>query len=141
MYHLNPDDVADLTASIKRFKIIVPLESIKSQCDGEILSQLFDNMLDLALHYTESICRFKRIVNKFGGSFDESGERAAIEEVRGSIHDSFIVSVNVLCRMMLKAGKSVEWRDRIGEDRAALGRFALTLSFEAIRSQNEKGGV
>ncbi|MDP1625161.1 MAG: hypothetical protein Q8L64_05315 [bacterium] len=143
MHHLQPQDKADLARSGERFKIIVPLKALEAQCDTPILKELFENMVNDALRYAESVCRFQRIVTATAGIFDEQGERQAIEDVRGNIHDSFIGSVNILCRMMLRSGNPEKgsWRNLIGEDRAALGRFALTIAFEYIRRESEGGAT
>lgn len=140
MHKLQPEDLADLTRSGERFKIIVPLKTLQSECDTEILKELFENLIDNALRYAESVCRFQRIVMSTAGTFDADGERQAIEDVRGSVHDSFMDMVNILSRTMVRAGKPTLWRTLVGENRAALGRFALTLAFEHIRNSIEEQG-
>lgn len=143
MYQLTHEDVTRLTRSCSKFKILVPLKDLEAQCDSAILKELFENLLDNALRYSESVCRFQRVVTEVaaGKSFDPAGEREAIESIRGSIHDNFIASVNILSRMMARAHKDITWRTRAGEDRAALGRFALTMSFEYVKNEIEGGGL
>ncbi len=138
MHILTPDDAAHVARSFEKFKIRVPLRDIESLCGDGILKELFDNMLDDALRYTESICAFQRIMKQASTSSDPDGDREAIESVRGSKHDAFISAVNILSRTMVRNGKNNSWRDRVGEDRAALGLFALTLSFEYVKRENQK---
>jgi len=95
-------------------------------------------MLDLALRYTESVCLWQRIMDKNGASFDSDGTRQEVEAIRSSVHDAFNDQVNILSRTMRNRGKSTEWRERVGYDRARLGCFALSISFEYIK-QKEGG--
>ncbi len=137
---LSQEDQNKVLTSLPKLKTVVSLETIKSECDDEVLKQLFEDMLDLALRYTESVCLWQRIVNENGASFDEHGTRQAIEATRTSVHDAFNDQVNILSRTMSRLGKSVEWRDRIGHDRSRLGCFALSISFEYIK-QNKGGAI
>ncbi|PJE74235.1 MAG: hypothetical protein COV01_01940 [Candidatus Taylorbacteria bacterium CG10_big_fil_rev_8_21_14_0_10_41_48] len=141
MYSLSKKDATQLKEAGTSFKVIVPLETLRSECDSDILKELFVGMLDLAIRYTESVLRWQRLIEESGASFDEPGTRQAIEDVRTSVHDAFNDHVNILSRMMARTGKKNQWRSQIGDSRAALGRFALTLSFEYIRQMEKKGGV
>lgn len=141
MHTLSNHDAARLKKSGASFKVVVPLETLKSECDSDILKELFDGMLDLALRYTESVCRWQRLIEENGGSFDEPGTRQAIEDIRTSVHNAFNDHVNILSRTMTRVGKPNKWRSEIGDSRAALGRFALTLSFEYIKEMEKKGGA
>lgn len=141
MHHLSKEDADHVSRSFSKFKVIVSLEEIESQCDVEILKDVFENMLDLALRYTESICAFQRIMKQSRESLDPVGDRQAIESVRGSIHDAFNTSVDIVSRTMVRNNKKIDWRNRIGDDRAALGLFALTLSFEYVKREIERGAL
>ncbi len=135
---LSHEDQEKLLKSLPKFKIVVPLETIESECDSEILKKLLEDLLDLALRYAESVCRWQRIVKENGASFDEQGTRASIEDTRTRIHDAFDSQVNILCRTLSQHGKSTKWRDSVGHDRPAAGRLALCLSFQYIK-QKEGG--
>jgi hypothetical protein len=140
MHLLSNDDVADLLLASKQFKILVPLETLRSMCDNEILTELFENMIDYALRYTESVCRWQRMAMEDPSSFDDRATRQAIEDTRHTVHTAFNDHVNILSRTMVLLGKSTKWRELIGHNRPDLGRFALALSFEYIKQPN-KGGV
>ncbi len=142
MHHLSKEDAVAISTAFSGFKVIVPLQDLKSQCqDNPMLVELFDNLLDSALRYAESVCRFQQIVDKNYESVDPIGDRQAIEDVRGSIHEGFNDLVNILSRTMARNGKDASWRSKIGENRATLGRFALTLSFEYVKSEIEGGAL
>lgn len=141
MHTLSKADADQLKESGTSFKVIVPLETLRSECDSDILKELFEGMLDLALRYTESVCRWQRLAEESGGSFDEPGTRQAIEDIRTSVHNAFNDHVNILSRTMSRTGKLNQWRSQIGDSRAALGRFALTLSFEYINQMEKNGGA
>jgi hypothetical protein len=134
----NGIDMTELEQSTKKIKVPVSVDSLQNQCDSGVLSEIFLEFLDSALRYTESVCRFQQIVEKYAGAFDEDGEREEIENVRGSIHDLFIANVNILARMMFRYGKDGSWRDKIGEDRASLGRFALCISFQFLKQHGKE---
>lgn len=127
-------DFPALEQAVGQRAISVSLESLQFECDTEILRELLENLLGLALRYTESVCRFQQIVEKYGHTFDEQGERSQIEKVRGTTHESFNEAVTILCRTMSRQGKNTLWYDKVGkEDRARLGRFALSIAFEFIK--------
>ena len=140
MYALSHEDKSQILGSSSKPKVIVPLETLRSECDSEILRELFDNMLDFALRYTESVCRWQRLAVENSGTFDEHGTRQAIEDTRHTVHNAFNDHVNILSRTMSRHGKSTKWRELIGHDRSAIGRFALTISFEYIK-KSEGGGA
>lgn len=128
-----------LERSVGRFKSRVTAESLRRLCnDNEFLSEILEKLIDDALRYTESICKFEQIRLKYQGTFDENGERAEVEQVRGSIHDVFIQDVNILSRSMARAGKDITWRSKVGESRAHLGCFALLLSYEIVTDQKRR---
>ena len=129
-------DPASLGTSVSRFKPFVTLETLRGLCQGtSVLTELLDQVLSNALRYAESVCRFNQIVIKHKGAFDAQGERAEIEKVRGSIHDSFIDDVNILIRVMRKQGKDVRWSDALDNQRVRYGCLSLTLSFEILAEQ------
>ena len=132
-------DTEMLERSVGRFKPRVTVEALRSLCrDNEFLSEILEGLINDALRYTESICKFEQIRLKYSSAFDQNGEREEIEKVRGSIHDVFIQSVNVLSRSMARAGKDITWRSKIGESRAHLGCFALLISFEIVTNQKRR---
>ena len=54
-------------------------------------------------------------------------ERLIMDPRRTALHDAFIDACNILSRAMTKAGESVEWRKRLGDDRTVIGDFACLL--------------
>ena len=79
MHALQREDVDLLVKSSSDFKVIVPLATLGAECNDGILKELLENMLDLALQYTESVCRWQRMVVEGKLNFDEHGMREAIE--------------------------------------------------------------
>ena len=129
-------DKTELEQSVKKFKPIVTLSRLEKLCKGdEVLSDLLREVKAGALRYTESVCRFQQILLKYGGAFDEDGERAEIEKVRGSIHDVFIDDVNILVRNLGRRRIDNSWADAFGGSRARYGQLALTLAFEILTSE------
>ncbi len=56
-----------------------------------------------------------------------SSEKRAMEDARTRAHTAFIDSCNILSRNMVKAGEDNNWREKIGNDRKAIGDFACHL--------------
>lgn len=128
-----PDiDLKVLGRSVKNSKPAITYLALKALCEGdEALGLCFDDFLDYALRYTESICRFKQIMIKYGGS-NQDGVLAEIDRIRGTVHDALVSSTQILSRTMGKRGKDNAWYDHISMSRAAIGRFALVISFEFL---------
>jgi hypothetical protein len=147
MHVLPPEDVQHLTRSQmrhpKQFKAIIPLATLRSECGDGNLPMFFDDMLDCALRYVESVCRMERFVLTDGVGFDEHGTRQGLETLRSSVHDSFITHVNVLGRTMSKLGKNVAWWNELGDHklhRVRFAKFAMSLSFEYVMELTRKEG-
>ena len=54
--------------------------------------------------------------------------RREMETRRTAAHNAFIDTLNILTRNMIRAGGDVTWRKSIGDDRKAIGDFAVFLS-------------
>ena len=51
-------------------------------------------------------------------------ERKEKDSARTRLHNSFIDSLNIVSRNMMKVGESNHWRSELGDDRKAIGDFA-----------------
>ncbi|HTK32990.1 MAG TPA: hypothetical protein VL335_00375, partial [Candidatus Paceibacterota bacterium] len=78
------------------------------------------------------VCRFEQIVLGEGQKANEDGQREEIEHVRSTIHNSTIDAINVLSRNLKKAGKDNSWISKLNGNRAAYGKFAILIAFEAV---------
>lgn len=63
-------------------------------------------------------------------------EKMERDDLRTSLHDSFITKLNMLSRLFNMQGKDTSWRDDLGYDtegygRKAIGDFACYLAFVA----------
>ena len=54
--------------------------------------------------------------------------RREMEGRRTAAHNAFIDALNILTRNLIRAGGDVSWRKPIGDDRKAIGDFAVFLS-------------
>jgi len=55
-------------------------------------------------------------------------ERREMESRRTAAHNVFIDALNILTRNLARVGCDVSWRKSIGEDRKAIGDFAVFLT-------------
>lgn len=118
----------------------ISLQSLESLCQGdETLEECLRDTVMLSLRYAETVCRFKEIVLR-GQQSNEDGERKEIEQVRSTVHDSTIASINILSRRLKLAGKDNTWISKLkAGKRASYGKFAILLAFETVLRKNEHG--
>jgi len=83
------------------------------------------NLIDLRDSLLQSAVRYARIRTDW--ALAEPETRKDMDRTRTAAHNSFIVSCNVLSRAMKKAGGSIRWRERLGQDRKCIGDFACQI--------------
>lgn len=109
----------------------VSLSELEAECaSDEDLRELFDNMVDYCLRYTETVCRFEEIALE-GGSAFTGEERDEIERARTLVHDTTIDSINILARTLRKKGTDVSWNEKL-LNRADFMKFAILTAFEVV---------
>lgn len=116
----------------------ISLQSLESLCQGnETLTECLNTMVIYSLRYAETVCRFKRIVDR-GQVSNEDGTRAEIEHVRSTVHDANIAAINILSRNLKIQGKDNSWISKVSAAGRAVGygKFALLIAFEAALQQN-----
>ncbi len=105
---------------------------------NEDLVEVFEEMVINCLRYTETVCKFEIILMNDDEDRDKLIE---IDNIRKTVHDVTIDSINILARSLRNQNLDVEWVDKFSGNRAAYGRFAISLAFEKIlkeRKQNEE---
>ncbi len=111
------------------------LDLLQKECSDELLRTLLSELIDSALRYVESVCKFKAIVKDPEKNNFNSGFREDIENARGSIHDVFIDNARILERAMRQKyiGKNLSWTRTLNlNNRATYAAFALKLAFDFI---------
>lgn len=126
-------DVA--TAAVEQSELLSPYitcSELRKLCEGD--SNLEELLRDVFLHslrYTESVCKFERIIEEGKRFNDDDKIMADINSIRRNTHDTAVDSINILSRQLSKAGKSIDWMSRVSmQGRASYGRFAIFLGFE-----------
>ncbi len=111
-------------------------------CQGnETLEFCLDELINYSLRYTETVLRFEQIIGEIGQGFDPNGAREEIERVRSTVHDSTIDAINKLSRTMKQFGKNNSWIASLTSgQRAAYGKFAILIAFEASKQPQEEYG-
>ena len=139
MHFAISDEVAHRASEMVGIKNpYISLSDLRCQCMGnEILQLCLNEMVMYSLRYAETVCRFEQIVSARHG-FDTDGVREEIERVRSTIHDSTIDAINILSRAFRSEGKGNKWITKMsGGGRAAYGKFALLIAFEAATELRE----
>ena len=110
------------------------LVQLETLCQGdEVLESCLDDVISYSLRYAETVCRFEQIVLGEGQVANEDGQREEIELVRSTIHDSTIDAINILSRNLKRSGKENSWITKLTNGgRAAYGKFAVLIAFEAV---------
>jgi hypothetical protein len=111
----------------------ISFESLDALCQGnETLEDCLRDMVTYSLRYAETVCRFEQVVAR-GQESNMDGTRAEIEQIRGTVHDATIASINILIRVLKKAGKDTTWSSKmVTGGRAAYGKLAILIAFEYV---------
>lgn len=113
----------------------ISIEAIRAMCEGDPdLTELGETMLSSCVEYAITVAEFKRIFVDSKGSISE--EALAINSLRKSVHDRTIDDINIFSRALARAKKDNSWMKAGGLDgknRAAYGRFALTMTLSRLK--------
>jgi len=116
-------------------------ESIKKTLDGgELLIELFDDVVDCSHRYYESALNYMAMVliTKLDSSRPQRKSLEARDEARRLTHNSLCDKLRVLARTANEAGKDISWWEGItgrNEDRHKIGRWALKQVSEKLKQQ------
>lgn len=121
------------------------LVELKETAEGdELLEELHEDVESGAHRYFDSVLKHERVaqVQKHRISEQEYRElHERLDHSRRITHDSLCTSLRVLARAERKMGRDAGWWDKIsgphGENRKAIGRWALKAVFDEL---NEKEG-
>ena len=112
----------------------ISLLELESLCEGnEILEDILKNVLKSCLDYTITVAEFKKKLSESKGKVTEDVQD--IDTLRRSVHNRNIDDINILSRTLAKYQKDNSWMSTGGMDgqnRAAYGRFALTLTLSRL---------
>ncbi len=113
---------------------IISLSELEALCEGnDILEELLGNMLKSCLDYTLTVVDFKKKLSESKGNVTE--EVKDVDTLRRSVHNRNIADVNIFSRTLAKYNKDNNWMfdgGMDGQNRAAYGKFALTLTLSRI---------
>lgn len=112
----------------------VSISLLEEQCSGnEILEGLLQDMFDMSMRYTETVCRFEIAVSN-GDTLD----KISADVSRHNTHESTIDSINVLARTLKVFGIDSSWiRQVSASGRAGYGKFAITTAFELLMRKED----
>jgi len=116
-------------------KPIISLEELEKGCEGdEDLEELLGEMLSRCLRYTESVARYKEVAMEIGeaDTIDFQSVFRDVDELRSRTHDVTVDSINIISRELTRKGKNSAWINQLAGNRAAYGRFAITLTFSRL---------
>lgn len=137
MHLLSPEEresVEDLASPEALRLPVISIEELEQLCaDNKELKELLDDMLDSCLKYTMTVARWQDEFSLHRGVQGEGMEN--IETLRTSVHDATIADINLFSRTLNRFGKDASWMERggmNGRNRAAYGRFALTLTLSRL---------
>ena len=98
----------------------VEVEEIYQSIRGTKYSSLADDLVNAAVRYARM---------RTDWALSSIDQRKGMDNERSRSHTAFIDCCNILSRNMAKAGENNSWRERIGDDRKALGDFACQLHY------------
>ena len=116
--------------------IIITPDELEKECDGEPLCEkALTEMLSYAIRYANDVWSMKRFEAKkeefSAEEWREQHER--IDRARSQLHDTYIDSIKILSRNMVRAEKNIDWMKKLalaGElNRATCGNFAIMLTY------------
>lgn len=122
----------------------IDIHELEKMCQGnETLETLFAEMLKQFFYYTETICEWHEISEKWIKheiNADEYRESISdVETRRTRSHDAANSTVNALARNLGKAGKDNSWIEKISTSRNSYSRFALLTAYKLIiESEHEQ---
>ena len=116
--------------------IIITPDELEKECDDDPLCEkALTEMLRYAVRYANDVWSMKT----FEGKRDElegpewREQREKIDRARSQLHDTYIDSIKILSRNMVRAEKNIDWMKKLapaGElNRATCGNFAIMLTY------------
>lgn len=88
--------------------------------NDEVFFELWNNVLEKCFKYMEI---------RMNWSLYSREKKMDIDSRRTAIHDTLIISFDMLSRYMEKNGKSTEWRKKLGDDRKRIGDFGCYIAY------------
>ena len=116
--------------------IIITPEELENECDGDPLCEkALSEMLRYAIRYANDVWAMKLFIEKRKElDTDEWQEQyAKIDRERAQLHDTYIDSIKILSRNMVRAEKNIDWMKKLAPggqlSRATCGSFAIMLTY------------
>ena len=137
MKHFMAERWAEKAAVEKQETSSSNLEEMRYLIHGhEKLERLFDQVAKASLRYCSSRDKLASATR-----FSQIDKEAIMDadKARSLAHNALIDSINILSRACVKENMSVEWRKELGDDRNAIGDWAVDLSSDLKDEAIEKG--
>jgi hypothetical protein len=113
---------------------VVSIGELETIVEGDSeLHELLGYVVEACFNYTETVINFKIEFSKTKGKITD--EMGGIDTLRKSVHDSTIAYINAFSRALVRKSKDNSWMQDGGMDgknRAAYGRFAITLAMSIV---------
>lgn len=128
----------------ERERIGEVFKKIEADCrDDEQLSRLYQELLRYCHRYTDIVCQFDRVLERFNQqliSQEEFNEQfQLLDDTRSIVHDGTIDAFNILSRLMAKKGKDNSWiGPLVNGGRVVYGRYAINKTVLDVNEFNEK---
>ena len=97
-------------------------EMLTGQLDenDEISQELWEDLLDKCFRYAAIRMQWSLYTRE---------EKMEKDSLRTAVHDSLIISFNVIGRYHKKTGKDDSWREKLGDNRKRVGDFGCYIAY------------
>lgn len=130
--------IKETSIKIEKYGLDLPITpaELEMQCENEPqCQQALADMLSYALRYAQDVWAMKQFVSEKHKYDDEewSSKLAKIDSDRTQLHNTYIDSIAILSRALMRAEIDNSWVRKLAPngslDRAACGKFAIMLSY------------
>ena len=131
------EEKAKLAEEHEDFKLLpISYEELEEECrSDDVLKELFTEMINNCILYTETIIKFQKIaiaMNDTSSKRELMDDFSEIDAIRKVTHNTTIDSINILARNLKDKSKNSKWIGKLSGNRAAYGRFAILITFARI---------
>jgi hypothetical protein len=116
--------------------IIITPEELETACEGDPLcEQALSEMLTYAIRYASDVWSMKIFAsqNTELDTKEWQEQHEKIDRERSQLHDTYLDSIRILSRHMVRAEKNIDWMKKLAPvgqlNRATCGNFAIMLTY------------
>ncbi len=116
--------------------IAITPDELERECDGDPLCEkALNEMLTYAIRYANDVWSMKRFAEeqKTLDTDEWQEQHEKIDRERSQLHNTYIDSIKILSRNMVRAEKNIDWMRKLAPagqlERATCGNFAIMLTY------------